>query len=468
MIVLSFTDKVTKEYIEDLYINQNKSRAEICEMFGISVKSFVRMIHKFGIHKDRRLSAKLSVAHSTRTHESYVLGGAKSAETQKKSWELKSDDEKASWAEVCRSAQLNMDPEAAKRKADKARSTYFSKSDAEIAQINKRRSESLIKYWEDFRKSPNYKEEMDAILSKRIPTCMERYGVPYACMRDEARNYSNDSKPNLAFAKLLSDNGIEYSREFPIGRFSYDFKIGNILVEINPTATHNSTMNIFDREPLDKDYHYNKSLLAFENGYRCIHVFDWDNVDLIINQLKKRETVYARNCELKEVDSSTAREYLNTYHLQGFCKSDINIGLFNNGELVSIMTFGYPRYNKHYQYELLRLCSHKHVIGGAEKMFKYFLDNYSPKSIISYCDFGKFNGNVYRRLGFSYKGISVGKHWYNIFTGKHITDNLLRQLGADKLIGTNFGKGTDNESILISNYFLEVFDAGQQTYIFEN
>lgn len=463
---MSFTDKVTKEYIEDLYINQNKSRTEICEMFGISVSSFVRMVHKFDIHKDRRLSSKLSVAHSTRTHESYVLGGAKSAETQKKSWELKSDDEKASWAEICRSAQLNMDQEAAKRKVDRARSTYFSKPDVEIAQINKRRSESMVKYWEDFRKSPNYREEMDSIWSKRIPTCMEKYGVPYACMTPSARKYSSDSKPNLAFAKLLEENGIEYEREFPIDRKSYDFKVGNILIEINPTATHNSTMNIFDRDPLPFDYHYNKSKLAFDNGYRCIHIFDWDNLDLIIQQLKRRETVYARNCEVGLVDSNVAREYLNNYHLQGYCKSDVNIGLFNNGNLVSIMTFGKPRYNSKYQYELLRLCSDKYVIGGAEKMFSYFKDNYSPESIISYCDFGKFNGNVYEKLGFKLNCLSIGRHWFNPFSCRHITDNLLRKLGADKLIGTNYGKGTDNELILIADGFLEVYDAGQQTYIY--
>ena len=131
------------------------------------------------------------------------------------------------------------------------------------------------------------------------------------------------------------------------------------------------------------------------------------------------------------------------------------------------MTFGKPRYNPKYQFELLRLCSDKYVTGGSEKMFKYFIDNYSPESIISYCDFGKFNGDVYSKLGFTYVSTKIGTHWYNPIDGRHITDNLLRKLGADKLIGTNYGKGTDNDAILIANGYLAVYDAGQQTYIYK-
>mgnify|MGYP007037140579 CR=1 FL=1 len=82
------------------------------------------------------------------------------------------------------------------------------------------------------------------------------------------------------------------------------------------------------------------------------------------------------------------------------------------------MTFGKPRYNKNYEYELIRYCSSKNIVGGAEKLFNYFIKTYNPKSIISYCDWSKFNGDVYLKLGFIYKSYSIGKHWYNIKTKK--------------------------------------------------
>ena len=50
------------------------------------------------------------------------------------------------------------------------------------------------------------------------------------------------------------------------------------------------------------------------------------------------------------------------------------LGLIHEGELVQIMTFGKPRYNKNYQWELLRLCTNSdyNVLGGASKLFKNF------------------------------------------------------------------------------------------------
>ena len=60
------------------------------------------------------------------------------------------------------------------------------------------------------------------------------------------------------------------------------------------------------------------------------------------------------------------------------------------------MSFGKPRYNTEYEWELLRLCT-KHDV--AEKLFKYFVDNYSSNSIVSYCDLSKFEGQVYSKLG---------------------------------------------------------------------
>ena len=134
------------------------------------------------------------------------------------------------------------------------------------------------------------------------------------------------------------------------------------------------------------------------------------------------------------------------------------------------MTFGKPRYNKKYEYELLRLCSHPDyiVVGGASKIFKHFIKNYNPKSIISYCDISKFSGEVYTSLGFTLLGNPrPSKHWYNEEFDKHITDNFLRQRGFDQLFGTDFGKGISNEDLMHLAGFLEIYDCGIDTYIWK-
>ena len=316
----------------------------------------------------------------------------------------------------------------------------------------------------------NYILQDENIREKIKQTNLEKYGVEWYCMTKDCRsNSSNDSKPNREFAKFLDDNYIEYEREYHLENYSYDFKINDILIEINPTITHNSYLNIFGNEPMSKEYHSNKTKCAEKHNDKCIHVWDWDNVFKIINMLKPKETLYARNLELKEVPEKECNEFLNEFHFQNTCKGQtIRIGLHKDNILVQIMTFGKPRYNKNYKLELLRLCSHKDykIVGGAEKIFKYILDKYKPESIISYCDKSKFNGDVYERLGFERKTVSgQNKHWYNIKAKRHITDNLLRQRGFDQLFNTNYGKGTSNEELMLEYGFLPVYDCGQLTFI---
>ena len=49
------------------------------------------------------------------------------------------------------------------------------------------------------------------------------------------------------------------------------------------------------------------------------------------------------------------------------------------------MTLGKPRYNKKYEWELLRLCTQGglRVIGGASKLFKYFIKTYNIPELIT-------------------------------------------------------------------------------------
>ena len=312
--------------------------------------------------------------------------------------------------------------------------------------------------------------QSDEVKEKIKQTNLEKYGICWYCLSKDCHSHStnNNSKPNLKFAKILDENNIDYKREYNLKSYFYDFKIDNILIEINPTITHNSYVNVFGGDAKEKDYHFKKTNVAKENGYRCIHIFDWDNIDKILNILKLKETLYARNLTLKEVDEKKVDLFLNEYHLQNTCKGQtIYLGLYMSNILVEVMTFGKPRYNKNYEWELLRLCTHKDykIVGGAEKLFKHFVKTYNPKSIISYCDNSKFSGGVYELLGFKLKkSYSQSKHWYNIKTKQHITDNLLRQIGFDQLFKTNYGKGTSNEELMIDCGFLPVYDCGQKTY----
>lgn len=202
-------------------------------------------------------------------------------------------------------------------------------------------------------------------------------------------------------------------------------------------------------------------------------IFPWDDIFKLILARKKKESIYARKCEVRHVSKDEGKQFLNRYHLQNYCRCSILLGLYYNDELISIMTFGKPRYNKNYDFEIIRYCSSYSVIGGVEKLFKHFLDEYQPKNVISYCDNAKFSGDTYLKLGFKLKSKGYpSKHWYNYETKEHYTDALLRQQGYSRLIHHKDAKDDDlktrnNKELMLADGFVEVYDCGQSTYIYE-
>ena len=400
---------ITKETILKYYEDENHNWKECLEYFNISNATFVKLLTHYNIHK------------SAKAHNDQIK----------------------------------------KTKLEKYGNENY--NNRELATITYKDKTG----YDNPRKNP---EVIKKITTKASKTILEKYGVPYYCLTDDCIKSLKikDSKPNLDFKQLLIKNNINIlddNVEFTIQNRNYDFKIDNYLIEINPFATHNSTWGIHGKA-LPKDYHFNKTKLAIDNGYRCINIWDWDDSQKIINVfLNEKEKVQARKCEIKEITQKESKEFINKYHIQNYAKAKINIGLFYKEELISIMTFSKPRYNKNYEYELIRYCSNKSIIGGVEKLFKYFIEKYSPNSIISYCDNSKFIGDTYLKLNFKLKTFGrPSKHWYNHKIKMHITDNLLRQRGFDQLFGTSYGKGTSNRELMLEHGFVEIYDAGQSVY----
>ena len=93
---------------------------------------------------------------------------------------------------------------------------------------------------------------------------------------------------------------------------------------------------------------------------------------------------------------------------------------------------------------------------------------YQPQSIISYCSLDKFKGDVYKDIGFTLlKRNQPQIIWYNEETGKTFSHSSLNMKGADKLVGTNYGKGTNNEEIVIQNGYKKVYNSGLDVYVLE-
>ena len=93
------------------------------------------------------------------------------------------------------------------------------------------------------------------------------------CLSKACKLKGNNSKPNKLFEELLINNNISYEREFHLGGLSYDFKINDYLIEINPWWTHNSSIKNQWGACKDIDYHFNKSQVAWKNNYKWSQFF---------------------------------------------------------------------------------------------------------------------------------------------------------------------------------------------------
>jgi len=184
----------------------------------------------------------------------------------------------------------------------------------------------------------------------------------------------------------------------------------------------------------DKNYHYKKTKMCSDIDIQLIHIWEDDWVhkgdiikSMILNKLNKSfNRIYARKCEVKEVtDNRLVREFLNNNHIQGFVGSNIKLGLYYEDELVSLMTFGKLRQSMGYSpnevdFELIRFCNklNTNVIGGASKLFKYFINQYKFRSIISYSDNSYSNGGLYETLGFNLKEGIMKLNYYWVIDDK--------------------------------------------------
>jgi hypothetical protein len=468
--LIALSKNITKDKLYKYYESENHSWKECLVHFNISHAQLTSLFKLYNINKSSIKSKQLrEQTKLTKYNNPRYTNEAKREQTNIKKYGVKSQ-----WQRQQYIRQKCFDKYGVYYPAQLSSITNkITNSTDYTALINKRNATCLKKYGTvNVNQLENIKQKIKEGVQH---TFQDKYGIDNYWDSPDAKrsNGSKNSKANIDFASLLDNNNIKYEREFSLENKWFDFKIDNILVEINPTATHNINWSPWNKDKgIDINYHLNKMKLANKNKFRCIQIWDWDDKNKIVQLLKKRDVFYARKCIIKEVDLKEAIEFINLYHLQGYARDKVRIGLYYNNKLISIMTFNKPRYNKNYEWELIRYCSSSYIVGGAEKLFNYFIKTYSPLSIVSYCDLSKFEGTTYRKLNFTLARTSAPSiHWYNLKTKEHYTDNLLRQQGFSRLILKNNNQElitNDNNSLMLMNGFVQIPDCGQETWVWVN
>ena len=220
----------------------------------------------------------------------------------------------------------------------------------------------------------------------------------------------------------------------------------------------------------EKNYHLNKTNYFKERGVRIIHIWEDDWVyrkDIIKSQIRNwlgltENKIFARNCEVSEVkEPRVSSNFLEENHIQGKVGSSLKLGLYYLGDLVSLMTFdhleGRNKMNSN-EWNINRFCNkiNTNVIGGASKLFKYFIKNYDVSRVISYSDKDWSQGQLYECLGFG--RISDSNPDY-----KYVVNNHRVHKSRFKKDNLNIGdktKFTESE-FMIERGIFRVYDCGK-------
>lgn len=235
--------------------------------------------------------------------------------------------------------------------------------------------------------------------------------------------FTKNSKSELEILNFLKEKGLECRSDRHIlnGR-EIDIFIPekNIGIEYNGNKWHTEW---FAKK--DKNYHLFKMEECREKGVGLITIFEDEyelHKEIVLNKLahilkignEHMPKLYGRKCEIKEIYSYIAEDFLNVNHIQGFVKSTLFLGAFYNEKLVGVMSFTKQTDNN---WELTRFATDikYNCCGVGGKLFNYFIKNYDFKEIKSFADRRwtlDENNNVYTKLGFVFHSFTKPNYTY--------------------------------------------------------
>lgn len=235
-------------------------------------------------------------------------------------------------------------------------------------------------------------------------------------VQDMIQYLAGESYGEYEIIELLKNHGIRahhrYSKlgpEMDIYLEKYD-----IGIEFTGLYWHSSKFK-------EKDYHYDKYKYYNDVGTRLIHIYedDWNDdikSDIVKSQLLHEcgkisldSTLNANDLELVDPDDTQDNflkisEFMVYNNMDGIVDSTINLALMLDDEIIEMMSFK-PSEDTNYQFELVAHFTkvyHK-VLGGKERLFKYFLSEYQNKQknfLVTHIDIDLKDEREYLSLGF--------------------------------------------------------------------
>lgn len=340
-------------------------------------------------------------------------------------------------------------------------------------------------YWEE----NFYDKKLDAF---DIIKCANYHNISLCTVSVKLKEFNITMRPK--YSSINEFEIINYIKQLNVSVVHKDRKVINPLeidvyipekklgIEFDGLSFHSSGESSCELDRgISSRYHLNKTKSCLDKGVQLFHIFENEWLDpikkdiwksMISNKLGQSQRVYARKTIIKEINSVEAIQFCNENHLQGGATSSVQLGLYTKDNiLVAVMTFNKPRYNKRYNWELIRYCCRKNhtVVGGASKLLSYFRKHYSG-SIISYANRRWSNGSLYEHLGFKLINESTPNYFYfetkNGFLPKdmilHSRIEFQKHKLKDKL--EVFDESLTEKQNMFMNGYRIIYDCGNLVY----
>ena len=244
---------------------------------------------------------------------------------------------------------------------------------------------------------------------QRLNSHLQGNGCPSCSIRNSSYeefllNYFKNNNINL----IQSERNILQNYELDFYLQDY-----NLSIEINGLYWHSNKFK-------NKNYHFYKTIKCNEKNINLIHIFEDEFIhkkDIILSRInyligKNKNKIFARKCIIKNITKNESELFIQQNSLDFYNESDINLGLFYNEKLISVLICE-EKINK--EFEIIHYCNEINlsIIGGFSKLLKYFEKNYLPNSIIVKVDRRWFfKDNIFTKNNFKLLKQTVPNFYY--------------------------------------------------------
>lgn len=244
----------------------------------------------------------------------------------------------------------------------------------------------------------------------------------------------------------------------------------NLAIEFNGVYWHSIT-KLEDNTKKNIEYHKEKTDKCNALGIELLSILDieWKNrrtiwESMISQKLGISKRIYARKCDVVEINSDVGDEFIDSNHMQGKVSGGKYFALLFDGEPVSVLQAGKSRFSKKYDFEILRFCSKAGVtvVGGFSKLLKR--SNISG-TIVSYANRRWSSGKMYEKNGFELIDSTSPNYWYwNKNTDIVLESRMKYQKHKLSSLLSLFDSSLTEFENMLNNEYNKICDSGNLVY----